>query len=146
MSGLGSGMPQGVTMVTPVTVNFWAHVTRPHEWRISVDGGENLCEEKKSSDWERHVSCVDSFRLLTTSVRVVWKVETRLFNSIQKKVLLFWCLIFPICFRVQPWLCHLYELTWLSMVHCHLCNNCYTLSMPGPRPDIRCVQYLPKVP
>ncbi len=30
-------------------------------------------------------------------------------------------------------------------VHCNLCNKCYTLGMPGPRPDIRCVQYLPKV-
>ena len=29
-------------------------------------------------------------------------------------------------------------------VHCNLCNHCYTLGMPGPRPDIRCVQYLPK--
>ena len=28
---------------------------------------------------------------------------------------------------------------------CNLCNKCYTLGMPGPRPDIRCVQYLPKV-
>ena len=26
MSGLGSGMPKSVTMVTLVTVNFWAHV------------------------------------------------------------------------------------------------------------------------
>ncbi len=24
-------------------------------------------------------------------------------------------------------------------VHCNLCNSCYTLGMPGPRPDIRCV-------
>ena len=78
MSGLGSGMPKSVTLVTQVTVNFWAHVTRPHKWRTSVDGEENLCEEKITSDWERHVSCVDSFWLLTTSVRVVWKVETRL--------------------------------------------------------------------
>ena len=30
-------------------------------------------------------------------------------------------------------------------VHYNLCNKCYTLGMPGPRPDIRCVQYLPKV-
>ncbi len=30
-------------------------------------------------------------------------------------------------------------------VHCNLCNKCYTLGIPGPRPDIRCVQYLPKV-
>ena len=30
-------------------------------------------------------------------------------------------------------------------VHCNLCNHCYTLGMPDPRPDIRCVQYLPKV-
>ena len=30
-------------------------------------------------------------------------------------------------------------------VHCNLCNHCYTLGMPGPRPDIRCVQYLPTV-
>ncbi len=29
-------------------------------------------------------------------------------------------------------------------VHCNLCNHCYTLGIPGPRPDIRCVQYLPK--
>ena len=57
MSGLGSGMPQGVTMVTPVTVNFWAHVTRPHEWRISVDGEENLGEEKNFSEWECHCVC-----------------------------------------------------------------------------------------
>ena len=34
--------------------------------------------------------------------------------------------------------------TWAQKVHCNLCNNCYTLGMPGPRPDIRCVQYLPK--
>ncbi len=27
MSGLGSGMPKSVTLVTQVTVNFWAHVT-----------------------------------------------------------------------------------------------------------------------
>ena len=26
MSGLGSGMPKSVTLVTQVTVNFWAHV------------------------------------------------------------------------------------------------------------------------
>ena len=32
----------------------------------------------------------------------------------------------------------------LPEVHCNLCNHCYTLGMPGPRPDIRCVQYLPK--
>jgi hypothetical protein len=30
-------------------------------------------------------------------------------------------------------------------VHCNLCNHCYTLGMPDPRLDIRCVQYLPKV-
>ena len=30
-------------------------------------------------------------------------------------------------------------------VHCNLCNHCYTLGMPDPTPDIRCVQYLPKV-
>ena len=30
-------------------------------------------------------------------------------------------------------------------IHCNLCNHCYTLGMPDPRPDIRCVQYLPKV-
>ncbi len=30
-------------------------------------------------------------------------------------------------------------------VHCYLSNHCYTLGMPDPRPDIRCVQYLPKV-
>jgi hypothetical protein len=30
-------------------------------------------------------------------------------------------------------------------VHCNLCNHCYTLGMPDPRPDIRCAQYLPKV-
>ncbi len=30
-------------------------------------------------------------------------------------------------------------------VHCNLCNYCYTLGMPDSRPDIRCVQYLPKV-
>ncbi len=29
-------------------------------------------------------------------------------------------------------------------VYCNLCNYCYTLGMPGPRPDIRCVQYLPE--
>ncbi len=29
-------------------------------------------------------------------------------------------------------------------VHCNLCNHCYTLGMPGSRPEIRCVQYLPK--
>jgi hypothetical protein len=29
MSGLGSGMPKSVTMVTLVTVNFWAHVILP---------------------------------------------------------------------------------------------------------------------
>ncbi len=29
-------------------------------------------------------------------------------------------------------------------VHCNLCNHCYTLGMSDPRPDIRCVQYLPK--
>ena len=27
MSGLGSGMPKSVTLVTQVTVNFWAHVS-----------------------------------------------------------------------------------------------------------------------
>ena len=36
-------------------------------------------------------------------------------------------------------------MTWAQKVHCNLCNKCYTLGMPGPRPDIRCVQYLPKV-
>ncbi len=30
-------------------------------------------------------------------------------------------------------------------VHCNSCNHCYTLGMPDPRPDIRCVQYLLKV-
>jgi hypothetical protein len=30
-------------------------------------------------------------------------------------------------------------------VHFNLCNHCYTLGMPDPRPDIRCVQHLPKV-
>jgi hypothetical protein len=30
-------------------------------------------------------------------------------------------------------------------VHCNLCNHCYTLGMPYPRTDIRCVQYLPYV-
>jgi hypothetical protein len=30
-------------------------------------------------------------------------------------------------------------------VHCNLCNHCYTLGMSDPRPDIRCVQYLPYV-
>ncbi len=30
-------------------------------------------------------------------------------------------------------------------VHCNLCNHCYTLGMSDSRPDIRCVQYLPKV-
>jgi hypothetical protein len=30
-------------------------------------------------------------------------------------------------------------------VHCNLCNKCYILGMPGPRPDIRCVQFLSKV-
>ena len=29
-------------------------------------------------------------------------------------------------------------------VHCSLCNHCYTLGMPDPRPDIRCVQYYRK--
>ncbi len=29
-------------------------------------------------------------------------------------------------------------------IHCNLCIHCYTLGMPDPRPDIRCVQYLPK--
>ena len=28
--------------------------------------------------------------------------------------------------------------------HCNLCNNCYTLGMPDPRPNIKCVQYLSK--
>jgi hypothetical protein len=32
-----------------------------------------------------------------------------------------------------------------SDVHCNLCNHCYTLGMPDPRPDIRCVHYLLKV-
>ncbi len=27
-------------------------------------------------------------------------------------------------------------------VHCNLCNHCYILSLPDPRPEIRCVQYL----
>ncbi len=30
-------------------------------------------------------------------------------------------------------------------VHCNFCNHCYTLDMPDPRPDTRCVQYLPNV-
>jgi hypothetical protein len=30
-------------------------------------------------------------------------------------------------------------------VHCNWCNHCFTLGMPDPRPDIRGVQYLPKV-
>ena len=29
-------------------------------------------------------------------------------------------------------------------VQYNLCNLCYILGMPDPRPDIRCVQYLPK--
>ena len=70
VSGLGSGMPKSVTPVTQVTVNFWAHVTRPHEWRISVDGEENLCEEKNDLRVGVAFMCVDSFRLLTTSVRL----------------------------------------------------------------------------
>jgi hypothetical protein len=30
-------------------------------------------------------------------------------------------------------------------VHCNWCNHCYTLGMPDPRPDMRCVQYLSEV-
>jgi hypothetical protein len=30
-------------------------------------------------------------------------------------------------------------------VHCNLCNHCYILGMPDPRPDIRCLQYLSEV-
>jgi hypothetical protein len=29
-------------------------------------------------------------------------------------------------------------------VHCNLCYHCYTLGMPDPRSEIRCVQYLLK--
>ncbi len=57
MSGLGSGMPKSVTLVTQVTVNFWAHVTCPHEWRIRVDGEENLLRINTTSEWEWHL-CV----------------------------------------------------------------------------------------
>ncbi len=64
-------------MVTQVTVNFWAHVTRPHELSISMDMEENLCDEKNDLRVGVTVMCVDSFRLLTTGVRVIWKVKTR---------------------------------------------------------------------
>ncbi len=30
-------------------------------------------------------------------------------------------------------------------LHCNLCNHCYILGMPDPRPDMRCVQYLSEV-
>ncbi len=41
---------------------------------------------------------------------------------------------------------HYSPLDMSPAVHCNLCNKCYTLGMmPGPRPDIRCVQYLPKL-
>ncbi len=30
-------------------------------------------------------------------------------------------------------------------VYSNLCNHCYRLGMPDPRPDIRCVQFLPEV-
>jgi hypothetical protein len=46
MSGLGVRHAESVTMFTQVTVNFWARVSRPDEWRISMDGEENFCEEK----------------------------------------------------------------------------------------------------
>ncbi len=50
-------------MVTQVTtVNFWAHVTRPHEWRINMDGEENLCVEKTFPKGSVIV-CVDSFSI-----------------------------------------------------------------------------------
>ena len=52
----------GLAMVTQVTVNVWAHVTRPHEWRISVDGEENLCEEKTFPSGSV-IACVDSFSI-----------------------------------------------------------------------------------
>jgi hypothetical protein len=42
MSGLGSGMPKSVTMVTLVTVNFWAHVTvalLDGVMRVTIDRG-----------------------------------------------------------------------------------------------------------
>ena len=50
-------------MVTQVTVNFWAHVTRPHEWRISVAREENLCEEKKTYPSGSVIAYVDSFSI-----------------------------------------------------------------------------------
>ncbi len=46
-----------------------------------MDGEENLCEEKQTPSGSG-IECVDSFRLLTTSVRFMWKVETEiLFDS-----------------------------------------------------------------
>ena len=47
-------------------------------------GKKTSVRKKINLRWERHVSCVDSFRLLTTSVRVMWKVETRLVKFYSK--------------------------------------------------------------
>ncbi len=50
---------------------------------------------------------------------------------------------------LMNWRSHASQAGWLCdmipEVHCNLCNQCYTLGMPDPMPDIRCVQYFPKV-
>jgi hypothetical protein len=49
--------------------------------------------------------------------------------------------IFVLC----HYFCYFYHSDMSPEVHCNLCNHCYTLGMPDPRPEVRCVQYLPKV-
>ena len=39
--------------------------------------GKKTSVRKKQPPFRSGIACVDSFRLLTTSVRVMWKVETR---------------------------------------------------------------------
>ena len=67
---------------------------------------------------------------------------------------------FPVATNFWPWqksfhLIHVRQMRWMIRrmhlhdmspeVQCNSCNYCYTLGMPDPRPDIRCVQYLSKV-
>ena len=67
-------------MVTPVTVNSGLMSLAPTN-EESAWTGKKTSVRKKDSPSGSVIACVDSFRLLTTSVRVIWKVETMLIYS-----------------------------------------------------------------
>ncbi len=43
----------------------------------------------------------------------------------------------------EPWTIMSVHTNGADEVHSNLCSHCYKLGMSDPRPDIRCVQYLP---